>query len=92
MLRLPKSARFILCTLASEGPMTPQDLSSKFNISPRTVSFALRRLVEHRICNKIPNLNDMRQPLYCLNNERIQELDLNIEQIRAKMRMSMRPL
>jgi len=68
-LNLPKSALLVLEGLTVSGPMSPKDISEKTKLAPRTVSFALRRLLGWRLCRKVPNLSDMRQPLYLANQE-----------------------
>jgi DNA-binding MarR family transcriptional regulator len=44
--------------------MCPIEISEKLNMAPRTVSFALRKLVSRQLLKKIPNLHDMRRPKY----------------------------
>jgi DNA-binding MarR family transcriptional regulator len=80
-IELPRSAIIVLDRLTLEGPMTPKAISSKVDLAPRTVSFALRKLVHQRLCTKIPNLNDMRQPLYAANIERASELRARFEHV-----------
>ncbi|MEM4736146.1 MAG: MarR family transcriptional regulator [Candidatus Thorarchaeota archaeon] len=80
-LDLPRSAIIVLDKLQTYGPMTPKELSSKVDLAPRTVSFALRKLVGRDLCRKIPNLNDMRQPLYSVNADRIRELKMKYEHV-----------
>jgi DNA-binding MarR family transcriptional regulator len=64
-LELPRSALAVLEQLVSEGkPMTPKEISKKVSYAPRTVSFALRKLLGQKLVKKIPNLQDMRQPQY----------------------------
>ena len=67
-LNLPKSAIIVLEKLVNDGPMNPKDIIEKVNISPRTVSFALRKLLGQQIIKKVPNLQDMRQPNYHVEN------------------------
>jgi DNA-binding MarR family transcriptional regulator len=64
----------ILGALVKEGPMCPQEISSKLDMAPRTVSFALRRLLKRQLLRKIPNLNDMRRPMYHVDMETAQEV------------------
>ena len=78
---LPRSALIVLNHLAVDGPMTPKDLSSKVDLAPRTVSFALRKLLGHQLCRKVPNLNDMRQPLYLADTDRAKEIRVKYEHI-----------
>jgi DNA-binding MarR family transcriptional regulator len=80
-IELPRSAIIVLDRLTLEGPMTPKAISSKVDLAPRTVSFALRKLVGQKLCTKIPNLNDMRQPLYAANMERAKELRARFEHV-----------
>ena len=69
MMQLPKSAVTVLRHLTTKGPMCPVDISQTAKLAPRTVSHALKRLVNDRLCKKIPNLQDMRRPLYAPNYE-----------------------
>ncbi len=62
--RTPKSALAILGALINHGPMCPIEISEKLNMAPRTVSFALRKLLGRQLLKKIPNLHDMRRPKY----------------------------
>ncbi|MBD3407884.1 MAG: winged helix-turn-helix transcriptional regulator [Candidatus Lokiarchaeota archaeon] len=68
---IPRSALIVLDCLKENGPMPPKDISQKANIPLRTVSFALRKLVGWKICKKIPNLADMRRPLYHVDREKM---------------------
>ena len=78
---LPRSAIIILSKLAKDGPMTPKAISQEVNLAPRTVSFALQKLINHKLCRKIPNLRDMRQPLYLADIERTRELRAKYEHV-----------
>jgi DNA-binding MarR family transcriptional regulator len=80
-MNLPRSAIIVLDRLTHDGPMTPKDISSKVDLAPRTVSFALRKLMGHQLCRKIPNLQDMRQPLYLANLERANEIRMKYEHV-----------
>jgi DNA-binding MarR family transcriptional regulator len=72
--RTPKSAISIIGTLAQHGPMCPQEISNELGMAPRTVSFALRKLLKGEILRRIPNLSDMRRPMYHVNVEKAREL------------------
>ncbi|MFW9832403.1 MAG: winged helix-turn-helix transcriptional regulator [Candidatus Thorarchaeota archaeon] len=72
--RTPKSTFAILSTLICEGPMCPKELSVKLDMAPRTVSFALRKLLREKILRRIPNLHDMRRPKYHVNMEQAKGL------------------
>ncbi|MHA1248115.1 MAG: MarR family transcriptional regulator [Candidatus Thorarchaeota archaeon] len=80
-LELPRSAIIVLHKLQVEGPLTPKDISQKVDLAPRTVSFALRKLMRHKLCRKIPNLADMRQPLYYVDPDRARELRMKYEHV-----------
>ena len=80
-IELPRSAIIVLDRLASEGPMTPKDISKKVDLAPRTVSFALRKLMGQKLCRKIPNLSDMRQPLYLADSKKAKELRTRYEHV-----------
>ena len=80
-LNLPRSAIIVLDRLTHDGPLTPKALSQKVDLAPRTVSFALRKLMGQKLCRKIPNLRDMRQPLYMADPERARELRMKYEHV-----------
>ena len=67
--RTPKSTFAILSALILDGPMCPKEISVKLDMAPRTVSFALRKLMRDQILKRIPNLLDMRRPKYHVNME-----------------------
>jgi DNA-binding MarR family transcriptional regulator len=75
-IELPNSALIVLGRLTTEGPMTPKTLIEKVDLAPRTVSFALRTLVRELVIKKIPNFEDMRQPIYYVNMDKVRELRL----------------
>jgi DNA-binding MarR family transcriptional regulator len=60
----------VLGFLSKRGPMPPRAISRDVRVPLRTVTFALDRLVEADICQKIPNLSDMRRTLYVVNQEK----------------------
>lgn len=72
--RTPKSTFAILSALICDGPMCPKELSVKLEMAPRTVSFALRKLLREKILRRIPNLHDMRRPKYHVNLEQARVL------------------
>ncbi len=82
---LPKSALIILDHLRTSGPMSPKQITSKSQLPPRTVSFALQKLMKQKLCRKIPNLLDMRQPTYHLNDEMIRDLRQHITKLKVEM-------
>ena len=70
---LSRSALIVLGHLSKNGPMTPKDIGIQAGLAPRTVSFALRKLIKKGLCRKVPNLIDMRKPLYYTDIKRIEE-------------------
>ncbi|MGY5859968.1 MAG: MarR family winged helix-turn-helix transcriptional regulator [Candidatus Thorarchaeota archaeon] len=72
--RTPKSAMAILGALMNHGPMCPLEISEKLDMAPRTVSFALRKLLGNQLLKRIPNLNDMRRPKYHVNMEAAKDI------------------
>jgi len=71
-IRLPKSALIVLQSLTKKGPLSPRAISQEANVPLRTVTFALDRLVNKQICQKVPNLSDMRRTLYSVNLDKAQ--------------------
>lgn len=74
---LPRSAIVVLAELVREGPLTPSELVKKSDLAARTVSYALKRLRGHKLCKRLPNLEDMRQPLYFVDKVRLDQLHLD---------------
>jgi DNA-binding MarR family transcriptional regulator len=64
----------VLEGLTAEGPQTPRDLSKGLKLAPRTVTYALQRLLRVSLCRKVPNLCDMRQPLYVADPKAARQL------------------
>jgi DNA-binding MarR family transcriptional regulator len=72
--RTPKSAMAILGALIDHGPMCPLEISETLDMAPRTVSFALRKLLGRQLLRRIPNLQDMRRPKYHVNMEAAKDI------------------
>jgi DNA-binding MarR family transcriptional regulator len=87
---LPRSAIIILDHLSSAGPMSPKQIADSARLPSRTVSFALKKLMKQSLCKKVPNLLDMRQPLYHVNDERLRDLSAHIDKIRAEAGIHLR--
>ncbi|MHA1908092.1 MAG: hypothetical protein ACW98Y_12405 [Candidatus Thorarchaeota archaeon] len=87
---LPKSAVIILDHLKVDGPMSPKQIAAKSQMPARTVSFALRTLIKQKICKKIPNLLDMRQPTYHLNDEMIKDIRSHLKKLQAELGIHLR--
>lgn len=60
---LSPSAREIFYLLRYKK-LTPSQIQRKTTYSPRTVRFALRKLLDLRLVEKIPNLKDLRRISY----------------------------
>jgi DNA-binding IclR family transcriptional regulator len=65
-MALPPSAVTILGLLATRGPLTHKDLVQAAPIPPRTVRFALHRLLEQGRIRERPSFRDSRQSYYVL--------------------------
>jgi predicted transcriptional regulator len=85
MQKLPKSALTILKVIQENGDLTPKQIKTHVSFAERTISFALRILVNAGILRKYPHLGgDMRQSVYtlpelkntCDNEKRDVETDL----------------
>ncbi|MHA2352395.1 MAG: winged helix-turn-helix transcriptional regulator [Candidatus Thorarchaeota archaeon] len=72
--RTPRSTFAIISALICDGPMCPKEISVKLEMAPRTVSFALKKLLSEKILRRIPNLLDMRRPKYHVNMEQAKTL------------------
>ncbi|MFW9910610.1 MAG: winged helix-turn-helix transcriptional regulator [Candidatus Thorarchaeota archaeon] len=64
--RLTKSQRKVLEVLRKKGKngVTPKQLLDEVAFAPRTVRYALRRLLKKKLIKRIPCLLDMRQWIY----------------------------
>ncbi len=66
---LPSSAISVLQSLITHGPMSPKAISMSGKIPIRTVNFAIKNLKGRGLIRRIPNLQDMRSPLYTTDLE-----------------------
>lgn len=89
---LPPSALIVLDHLASDGPMAPRDISRKYDVPLRTVTFALKKLMRLKLLRKVPNLLDMRRPLYHIDRETLVELGHKIEMVRIQAGIHLRAI
>ncbi len=64
--RLTKSQQIVLSILRSQGMngVTPKQLLGEVKFAPRTVRYALRKLLKKDLIRRIPCLQDMRQWIY----------------------------
>ncbi len=67
--RLTKSQKKVLAILRESGKdgVTPKELMDQVAFAPRTVRYALRRLLSKKLIRRIPCLLDMRQWIYIPN-------------------------
>lgn len=68
--REPPSASKIIRVISNNGPMTSKEIVKTTQLAPRTVRYALKRLVAEGVVARIPNLTDLRQTLFMLHIER----------------------
>ncbi len=64
----------VLQVIADHGPISPHVICDKVDLSPRTVTLALSTLTEKKICRKVPNLADMRKPLYVIDPKKSKDI------------------
>ncbi|MHA2027007.1 MAG: MarR family transcriptional regulator [Candidatus Thorarchaeota archaeon] len=64
--KLTKSQSIVLTLLRKEGKdgITPKQLLGEVQFAPRTVRYALRKLLKKNLIRRIPCLQDMRQWIY----------------------------
>lgn len=64
--RLTKSQMIVLSVLRETGKdgVTPKQLIDHVSFAPRTVRYALRKLLKRRLIRRYPCLEDMRQWIY----------------------------
>lgn len=65
-VRLTKSQTMVLDLLRKNGMngATPKQLLDKVSFAPRTVRYALRKLLKKKLIRRVPCLQDMRQWIY----------------------------
>jgi DNA-binding MarR family transcriptional regulator len=65
-VKLTKSQSIVLDLLRSNGKKgtTPKQLLDKVSFAPRTVRYALRKLLKLKLVKRVPCLQDMRQHVY----------------------------
>lgn len=80
---LTKSTLVVLDKLDKEGPMSPQDVAKSSGLAMRTVTLALKTLLNGKFCKRTPNLLDMRKPLYHVDSQKVREFRRNAEIIRS---------
>jgi hypothetical protein len=79
----PRSTLLVIDALKSNGPMAPRDISKTAKIPLRTVTFALKKLLSWKVCRRIPNLNDMRRPLYVVDQENLRAVFMRYGAVHA---------
>jgi DNA-binding MarR family transcriptional regulator len=89
---LTPSALVVLDHIAADGPKAPRDISRQYKVPLRTVTFALKKLMKLKLLRKVPNLMDMRRPLYHLDDGRVRELEDIIETVRVQTGIHLRAI
>ena len=64
--RIPPSAKVVYDLLEKNGPLTAKDILRQCSLAPRTVRYALKKLLDAKMIKRLPNLSDMRQNVYRL--------------------------
>ena len=66
IVRLTKSQTIVLDLLRKNGMngATPKQLLDKVSFAPRTVRYALRKLLKKKLIRRVPCLQDIRQWIY----------------------------
>jgi DNA-binding MarR family transcriptional regulator len=64
--KLTKSQNIVLDLLRKKGKqgITPKQLMEEISFAPRTIRYALRKLLGKNLIKRIPCLQDMRQWIY----------------------------
>ncbi|MBN2228287.1 MAG: MarR family transcriptional regulator [Candidatus Thorarchaeota archaeon] len=64
--KLTKSQAIVLSILRTSGQngVTPKQLLDEVSFAPRTVRYALRKLLKKKLIKRYPCLQDMRQWIY----------------------------
>jgi DNA-binding MarR family transcriptional regulator len=66
----PPSALKIVRVIQALGPLTGKEIVDNTQLAPRTVRYALKRLVAEGLIARVPNLGDLRQTLFMMHIER----------------------
>ncbi|WP_217423099.1 winged helix-turn-helix domain-containing protein [Methanocella conradii] len=64
---MPPSAKLVYKVLESSGLLTQKEIIKKTYLPPRTVRYALKRLLDEKILQERFYFKDARQSLYGLN-------------------------
>lgn len=81
--RFTRSTLIVLDKLAREGPISPNEIAKSSGLAQRTVTMALSTLQKRSLCKKMPNLRDMRKPLYRASIDGVNALKMNPEFLRS---------
>lgn len=68
LIKLSPSIKQIYYILKEQGPQTPKEISAKTSYAPRTLRYALKKLLELNLIKKTPNFEDLRQNYYKIKN------------------------
>ncbi|MFX1449398.1 MAG: winged helix-turn-helix transcriptional regulator [Promethearchaeota archaeon] len=64
LIKLSPSIQQIYYILKQNGAQTPKEISAQTSYAPRTLRYALKRLLELHLIKKAPNFDDLRQNYY----------------------------
>lgn len=68
-VKLPEAAIPLLRYLQDNGSKSQKDLIEALGLPIRTVRYSIRRLLEKKLIDKVPNLSDMRSVYYKISQE-----------------------
>ena len=60
----------IIELLTNDGPLTPLEIKERTGLAQRTVNSALRRLLDMKAVERLPNFSDMRRPIYRITGDK----------------------
>jgi DNA-binding MarR family transcriptional regulator len=80
---LSKSALEVLSFIERKGPISPRDISIETDLPIRTVFYAINNLVEEKLVFWKPSLADMRQKMYSIDTNRVEQLREIVEPLLA---------
>ena len=63
-IKLSPSIKEVYYILKANGPQTPKEILAQTSYAPRTLRYALKKLLELHLIKKTPNFEDLRQNYY----------------------------
>lgn len=71
--RVVGSSLAVLEFIVKNGPSSPKDMKDKVGVSERTITYAIKDLYNKKVLKRIPNLSDMRIPLYSIDERKCRD-------------------